>query len=220
MKVVVILSGGIDSTTLLYHLKAEGHSVFALTFDYGQRHRKELRCAASICQATNTPNQKVCLTALADVFGGNALTDHSVTIQPGRYDEQTLAVTTVPNRNMILLSVAIGKAVSLGYHAVAFGAHAGAEGHMYADCSPAFAAAMNQVAAVCDRRPIEVLAPFVNWKKADIIRRASELGVPFELTWSCYQGEDVPCGRCGTCLDRSAAFEDAGLSDPLSGQTT
>ena len=218
VRTVVILSGGLDSTTLLYHLKAERHATHALTFNYGQRHDRELRSAIEIAKATDTPHELVDLTTLSPIFGANALTNRSVAIPHGEYASETIGMTTVPNRNMIMLSVAIGRTISLGCDAVAFGAHGGVNDVTYADCTPAFADAMNRVAAVCDDRPIRVLAPFVTWKKGDIVKRGAQLDVPFELTWSCYEGNDVPCAKCGTCVDRANAFRDACLNDPLLGQ--
>ncbi len=214
MKTIVILSGGLDSTTLLYHLKAEGHEVHALTFDYGQRHKRELAAAAEVCQITATSQEIVDLSALAPLFGANALTDHSVDLPEGEYSEETISVSTVPNRNMIMLSVALGRAISLGFDAVAFGAHGGVNDVMYPDCSPEFATAMNGVAKVCDDHDLTVLAPFVQWEKSDIVKRGGELQVPFELTWSCYDGDETPCGNCGTCVDRRNGFATAGLLDP------
>jgi 7-cyano-7-deazaguanine synthase len=114
---------------------------------------------------------------------------------------------------MILLSVGLAWAVSLGYDGVAFGAHAG-QYTPYPDCQPAFAAAMDGAARVCDWEPRRVLAPFVELDKAGVVRRGAELGVPFELTWSCYNGGSKHCGRCGTCLDRRSAFKKAGVVDP------
>ncbi|MEO2031267.1 MAG: 7-cyano-7-deazaguanine synthase, partial [Planctomycetaceae bacterium] len=137
MKTIVILSGGLDSTTLLYHLRAEGHETHAVTFDYGQRHRRELDAAKAICDLTETPQEEVDLTRLVPLFGANALTDTDVDVPHGEYAAENIAVTTVPNRNMIMLSVAIGRAISLGFDAVAFGAHGGVNDQMYADCSPA-----------------------------------------------------------------------------------
>jgi 7-cyano-7-deazaguanine synthase len=215
MKTIVILSGGLDSTTLLYHLKAAGHETRAMTFNYGQRHERELEAAKQICELANTPQDLVDLKTLVPLFGGNALTDLGVEVPHGEYAADNIAVTTVPNRNMIMLSVAIGRAISLGFDAVAFGAHGGVNDEMYADCSPAFAAAMSQVAGECDTRSISVNAPFVTWKKHDIVARGVELAVPFELTWSCYEGDDIPCGACGTCLDRDRAFRTLELVDPL-----
>ncbi|TWT52271.1 7-cyano-7-deazaguanine synthase QueC [Allorhodopirellula solitaria] len=215
MKTIVILSGGLDSTTLLYHYKAEGHQLHALTFNYGQRHDRELKAARTICEITQTPQEVVDLTALRPLFGANALTEHKIELPTGGYAKETIGITTVPNRNMIMLSVAIGRAISLGFDAVAFGAHGGVNDVMYPDCSPEFASAMSTVGQVCDERLISVLAPFVSWEKSDIVNRGDVLAVPFEHTWSCYAGNSHPCGCCGTCIDRETAFKDCSVADPL-----
>jgi 7-cyano-7-deazaguanine synthase len=204
----------LDSSTLLYHLKAEGYELKALSVDYGQRHRRrELAAAEVICQRLSVSQRVADLRPLVGFFGANSLTDSTVAVPDGPYASATMPLTTVPNRNMILLAVAIGWAVSLKYDAVAFGAHGGTY-TPYPDCQPAFADAMHQAAQICDERPISVLAPFVTWDKGDIAKRGVELGVPFGLTWSCYKGGDKHCGRCGTCLDRKAAFRKYGLHDP------
>jgi 7-cyano-7-deazaguanine synthase len=213
-QIVVVYSGGLDSTTLLYHLLAEGHGLKALSVDYGQRHLdQELGAARAITATLDIDHQTLDLRALVGFLGRNSLSDRSVAVPEGAYTEDTMRMTTVPNRNMILLSVAIAWAGSLRYHAVAFGAHGGVY-TPYPDCQPRFAEAMDQAALVCDWDPIRVLAPFVKWDKAGIVRRGAELGVPFELTWSCYNGGRKHCGRCGTCLDRRNAFEKAGIPDP------
>jgi 7-cyano-7-deazaguanine synthase len=214
-KAIVIFSGGLDSTTLLYHLRDSGCEVKALSVNYAQRHREqELAAAATVCRRLGIDQKVLDLTSLVAFFGQNSLTDSSVDVPEGPYSQITIPLTTVPNRNMILLSVGIAWAASLGFGAVAFGAHSGPRTN-YPDCSPAFAAAMDSAARECDERKICVLAPFVTWDKGDIVRRGAELGVPFELTWSCYKGGERHCGRCGTCLDRKVAFEKAGLTDPV-----
>ena len=205
-KTVVVFSGGLDSTTLLYHLIDLGHEVKAISFDYGQRHRKELDAASRITAILQIEHRIVDVGGLAAIFGNNALTDHRVDVPQGEYSQVTMQVTVVPNRNMIMLSIATGWALALGFDSVAFGAHSG-EYTPYPDCQPQFAAAVNAATHVCDETPVEVLAPFVRWSKGDIVRRGGDLGVPFELTWSCYEGGDTPCGRCSTCLDREKAFE-------------
>jgi len=215
MKTIVILSGGLDSATLLYHFKSEGHAVHALTFNYGQRHSRELLAAEEICKHTQTTQELVDISSLRPLFGKNALTDHSVSVPAGEYSDTTIGVTTVPNRNMIMLSIAIGRAISLGFDAVAFGAHGGVNDVMYPDCSPDFVASMDATAKTCDDRKVSVLAPFVRWDKSMIVKRGYDLAVPFNLTWSCYEGNETKCGECGTCLDRSNAFEKAGILDPL-----
>ena len=204
-KTVVVYSGGLDSTTLLYHLRAEGHEVKAFSVCYGQRHNRELEAAKEICQLLNLDHRIVDLGGISDILGTNALTDHATQVPHGSYSSQTMPVTTVPNRNMILLALATSWAITQRFNAVAFGAHSG-EYTPYPDCQPAFAQAMNAATQVCDDHSIEVLAPFVRWTKADIVRRGMELGVPFEKTWSCYEGGDQPCGKCSTCLDRTNAF--------------
>jgi 7-cyano-7-deazaguanine synthase len=218
MRTVVIFSGGLDSATLLYELKATGHEVGALAINYGQRHSRELICAQRICQEIGIDLTTLDLAGLAQVFGRNSLSDTSVAVPEGKYEEDSMQQTTVPNRNMILLSVATGWAISNGYGAVAFGAHSG-EYTPYPDCRPEFAAAMDNAAQLCDWQPIRILAPFVSWTKADIVRRGAELGVPFQSTWSCYVGGEKHCGRCGTCLDRKSAFEKSGIDDPTAYET-
>lgn len=130
----------------------------------------------------------------------------STPVPYGAYSPETMQVTIVPNRNMIMIAIATGWAIALGFDSVAFGAHAG-EYTPYPDCQPAFAEAINSTTRVCDYSPIEVLAPFVTWTKADIVRRGLELRVNFDLTWSCYEGGSNHCGICSTCLDRLYAFE-------------
>jgi len=214
MKTVAVFSGGLDSTTLVYHLLDANHEVKALTVDYGQRHSREIEAARRICEVVGIQQHVVDLSGLAACFGHNALTDDSIGVPHGEYQEATMQDTTVPNRNMILLSVAIGWAVAIKFDSVAFGAHTG-EYTPYPDCRPEFASAMNDAARVCDWDPIEVLSPFVEWNKAGIVRRGTELDVPFELTWSCYEGGKLHCGKCSTCLDRKQAFSKCSLVDPV-----
>ena len=214
MKIVTVFSGGLDSTTLLYHLRAEGHEVRALSANYGQRHLdRELAAANEICRRIGLEHRVVDLRAMAVLFGRNSLSDPSVPVPESEYNEETMQVTTVPNRNMILLSVGLAWAASMGYDGVAFGAHGGPY-TPYPDCQPTFATAMDAAARLCDWKPMRVLSPFVALDKAGVVRRGAELGVPFGLTWSCYNGGETHCGRCGTCLDRRSAFSTAGVLDP------
>jgi 7-cyano-7-deazaguanine synthase len=214
-RAIVIYSGGLDSTTLLYHLRAADWELKALSVDYGQRHRqRELTSAETVCAQLGVERQVLDLRSLVGFFGKNGLTDLSIAVPEGPYEAATLPLTTVPNRNMVLLSVGIAWAVSLSFEAVAFGAHSGPRTN-YPDCSPDFAEAMDRAAHECDDRKISVLAPFVTWDKGDIVRRGAELGVPFDLTWSCYQGGAKHCGQCGTCIDRREAFRKCGLADPV-----
>jgi len=211
---VAIFSGGLDSTTLLYHLRAEGHSLRALSVDYGQRHaRRELACARRLAADLGLEWRMLDLTSLVGFFGSNALTDTARGIPTGAYSAESMEQTVVPNRNMVLLSVGLSWAIAAGATAVAFGAHGGTYSP-YPDCRPAFADAMAAAARVCHETPFEIWAPFVGWSKADIVARGAELGVPFRRTWSCYRGGAVHCGECGTCVDRRAAFAGARIQDP------
>ncbi len=211
--VIALVSGGLDSTTLLYQLRAEGHSLRALSVDYGQRHGRELTFARELGAEFGIDWRPLDLTRLVQFFGQNSLTDSTHAVPAGAYSPDTMAQTLVPNRNMVLLSVAIAWAIDSASQAVAFGAHGGTY-TPYPDCRPAFATAMDAAARVCHTAPIEVWAPFVNWSKADIVTRGAELGVPFERTWSCYRGGETHCGKCGTCADRRAAFVESGVPDP------
>lgn len=212
MKAVLTYSGGLDSTVLLYHLRAGGHELRCLSVDYGQRHRRELEAAAGICRDAGVELQVADLRSLRGLLAGSSLTS-DIAVPEGHYAEENMKVTVVPNRNMILLSVAIGWAVSLQYDAVAYAAHRG-DHTIYPDCRPEFAEAVARVASLCDWRPIRLEAPFIAMSKADIVREGARLGVPFERTWSCYQGGEVHCGRCGTCVERREAFVLAGVADP------
>jgi len=212
-KVVVIYSGGMDSTVLLYHLWSQGYDVRALSVDYGQRHRKELECALSICRMIGISHEVADLRGITHLLRGSSLTDSEVDVPEGHYAEESMKVTVVPNRNMIMLSVAIGYAISLGAQFAAYGAHAG-DHTIYPDCRPEFAAALNTAALLADWHQVELLRPFIRLTKAEIAKRGAELNVPFGMTWSCYKGGERHCGLCGTCVERTEAFNLAGLQDP------
>lgn len=210
--VVLVYSGGLDSTVLLYHLRERGDEVRCLGVDYGQRHRRELEAGREICGRLGVEHRIADLTAITPLLGGSALTD-DIDVPEGHYADATMKVTVVPNRNMILLSVAIGWALSSRCEAVAYAAHSG-DHPIYPDCRREFIDAMAGAARLCDWQPVRIETPFVDRSKADIVRLGERLGVPFHLTWSCYRGGEVHCGRCGTCVERREAFELAGVADP------
>lgn len=212
-KVVAIYSGGMDSTVLLYHLRSQEYDVRALSVDYGQRHRKELDSASAICRMIGIPHEVADLRGITHLLKGSSLTDSDIDVPEGHYAEESMKATVVPNRNMIMLSVAIGYAISLGAQFVAYGAHAG-DHVIYPDCRPEFASAINTAALLADWHPIELLRPFIRLTKAEIAKRGVELNVPFDQTWSCYKGGERHCGRCGTCVERAEAFHLAGINDP------
>lgn len=196
--VLVLLSGGLDSSVLLAHI---GGHVEAVSFDYGQRHRRELDSARRLARHYESPHHVIDLSGLGSHLS-SALTGHS-DVPDGTYDAKTMSATVVPNRNAILLGVAAGVAASRGLGQVAVAVHAG-DHAIYPDCRPEFIDAINHATVLsCG---VEVVAPFVTWTKRQIVERGRELGVPFDLTWSCYQGGDAPCERCGTCLERQAAL--------------
>jgi 7-cyano-7-deazaguanine synthase len=212
-KVVIIYSGGMDSTVLIYHLVDEGYDVAALSADYGQRHKKELKCARLICETLGVSHETADLRGITHLLSSSSLTNPEIEVPEGHYTEESMKATVVPNRNMIMLSVAIGYAISLGAQFVAYGAHAG-DHTIYPDCRLEFAAALNTAALLADWHQVELLHPFVRLTKAEIAKRGAELNVPFELTWSCYKGGERHCGLCGTCVERAESFKLAGLQDP------
>ena len=212
-KVVLIYSGGIDSTTLLYSLISEGYLVKALGVDYGQRHRKELDSARAICESLRIEFQIADLSTIKALFGHSALTDTSVDVPDGAYDVENMKATVVPNRNMLMFAVAISWAIGSGFRTVAYAAHAG-DRAVYPDCRHEFVEALAQTAELCDFEPIEILSPFIGMSKAEIVSIGSKLCVPFHLTWSCYKGETLHCGTCGTCQQRAKAFLASGVPDP------
>jgi 7-cyano-7-deazaguanine synthase len=215
--VVTTLSGGLDSVTLAHALTADGHDVVALSFDYGQRHAKELEHAALCAQRLGASHHVVDLRSVGALLTGSALTDRAVDVPEGHYTDASMAATVVPNRNAIMLSVAVGVAVARGAAAVATAVHAG-DHAIYPDCRPEFIDAIEHEARVANEGFIaegfRVLAPFLHLAKDEIVRRGAALGVPFDETWSCYLGGELHCGRCGTCVERREAFELAGVHDP------
>lgn len=213
MKAVVLFSGGLDSTVLTYHLLRENTELKLLSIDYGQRHQRELSASTQIALSLGLPHTILKLPMLAELLGGSALTDPSIPLPEGHYAEESMKATVVPNRNMILLSLAAGHAISLQFNTVAYAAHAG-DHTIYPDCRPEFADALDRTLKLADWSEITLHRPFVKWSKEDLIRRGKELAVPFEKTWSCYAGGEFHCGKCGTCVERKEAFELVGLLDP------
>ena len=216
-RVVAVVSGGLDSTTMAYSLRAQGYSLVAISFDYGQRHRKELTFAEQVAADLDAPWTLIDLHAagLTSLLTGSALTDDTVTIPDGHYADESMKITVVPNRNAIMLSIACALAVTREAGAVAFGAHTG-DHFIYPDCRPEFVRAFEAMVSVAVEglASIEVLAPFLSMTKTDIVKLGDELKVPFERTWSCYKGGALHCGTCGTCVERREAFVQADVMDP------
>ena len=213
MKALVLFSGGLDSTVLAAQLQAEGIETRLLSIDYGQRHAKELNKAEKIAQASSLPHRILRLPDLGPLLGGSSLTDDQVELPEGHYAEESMKATVVPNRNMILLALAGGHALSIGFDTIAYAAHAG-DHTIYPDCRPEFADAMEKALGLADWQNLYLHRPFVNFSKEELVRKGNELGAPLELTWSCYAGREKHCGKCGTCVERKEAFALAKVEDP------
>ncbi|HLE24066.1 MAG TPA: 7-cyano-7-deazaguanine synthase QueC [Thermodesulfobacteriota bacterium] len=217
MKAVIIASGGVDSSTLLYKTVKEGCETYGLTFIYGQKHKREIESAKKICEGLNVHHKVIDLSILKDILSGSALTDSGVEIPevPETAEHyETLKTTIVPNRNSIFLSVAIGYTVSMGANHVYFGAHHSDRG-VYPDCRLEFVEAFEHAERLAnDSSLLVVAAPFVNMTKSEIVKLGVELGVPYKETWSCYKGGEIHCGVCSSCRERKRAFQEAGVVDP------
>ncbi len=223
MKALVLLSGGVDSTTCL-GLAIDEYSkenVIALSISYGQKHAKEIEVSRKI--AVHYEVEYICLD-LAKIFEHSdcCLLDHSKEeIPKGEYVTQLTAAngnpvsTYVPFRNGLFLSSAASIALSKGCSIIYYGAHRDdAAGNAYPDCSSSFHNAMNEAIYEGSGKQLRIEAPFVSWAKADVVKKGIELKVPYELTWSCYEGGEKACKTCGTCIDRAIAFEKNGIKDP------
>ncbi|QJR79889.1 7-cyano-7-deazaguanine synthase QueC [Alteromonas pelagimontana] len=212
-KVIVIYSGGMDSFTVLNKALAEGKAPLALSFNYGQRHKKELDYAATACKQLNVPHKIVDISAINSLVGGSALTD-DIDVPEGHYEEPSMQQTVVPNRNMILLSLAVGYAVSQNATKVYYGAHSG-DHAIYPDCRPEFVEKMNDVCAIANYSAIEIVTPYLEVSKAAILTDGLSMNLDYSLTWTCYNGREKACGKCGACQERLEAFRDNQASDPL-----
>lgn len=204
---IVVLSGGMDSATLLYKVRREnpGHLIAAVSFDYGQRHKKEIDAARDLAMGVGAIFRMVPM----GVMHGSALVDRKVEVPEGRYDDASMKDTVVQGRNLMFASIAIalsepGDTIYLGVHA---GDHA-----IYPDCRETFWWHLRQAAEKA--YDIRINTPFITSTKADIARLGHDLGVPYGRTWSCYKGGVLHCGRCGTCVERAEAFHLAGVPDP------
>ncbi|WDZ88582.1 7-cyano-7-deazaguanine synthase QueC [Nocardiopsis sp. HUAS JQ3] len=213
--VVVVFSGGMDSTTLLAHFAALRFRLVAVTVEYGQRHGKEVDAARAVARHYGAEHHVLGVTGFGPLLRGSALTDARVDVPDGHYAEESMRDTVVPNRNAVLANLAASVAVARRAGTVALGMHSG-DHFVYPDCRPAFVDALRHLVGVANEgfAAPRVEAPFMAWSKADIARHGVRLGAPLERSWSCYKGGDVHCGTCGTCYERREAFQEAGLPDP------
>ncbi|WP_370213096.1 7-cyano-7-deazaguanine synthase QueC [Roseovarius sp.] len=214
MKTLVICSGGLDSVSLAHKIAAEQTLTRLVSFDYGQRHRKELDFAARAADRLGVPFHLIDMRGIGAVLTGSALTD-DVPVPDGHYTEASMAATVVPNRNAIMLSVAFGLATAQGDEAVATAVHGG-DHFIYPDCRPGFARSFQamQNHALDGYADVFLYTPFIDAPKSAIVTEGARHHTPFADTWSCYKGGDLHGGRCGTCVERREAFHLAGVADP------
>jgi 7-cyano-7-deazaguanine synthase len=205
-----------DSVTLAYLLASEGNDLHLLSVDYGQRHRKEIGYAERCAERLGASFEVADISGIGRLLSGSALTD-DVEVPHGHYAAENMAVTVVPNRNAIMLSIAYGVAVAEEAALVACAVHAG-DHYVYPDCRPDFINAFDQMQKKAvegfGKPNLHLYAPFIDKTKAEVVEIGAALSVPYEETWSCYEGGEVHCGLCGTCNERKEAFELAGVRDP------
>lgn len=222
-KAIVLLSGGLDSSTALYVAKNQGFDeIYAITFKYGQKHDKEIRSAIEIARKAGVKEHKI-VELLLNQWKGCSLTDPDMAIQDGDAERDNIPDTYVPARNMVFLSVAASYADALGITDLFIGVSE-VDYSGYVDCREEFIRSMEQtinlgtVLGAEQKKKITLHAPFLHMKKAEEIKLGVQLGVDFGLTWSCYRGTEKPCGSCDSCLLRAKAFKEAQVKDPLTGE--
>ena len=216
-KAVVLLSGGLDSSVAIHLAKSEGFEVYALSFDYGQKHNKELECARATAKSVGAAEHNI-VTMQLNLWGGSSLTDSGIDVEDGDVSRTDIPATYVPARNMVFLSVAASYAEAIGAQDIYIGVSE-VDYSGYVDCREAFLESMEKtinmgtVMGAEQGKKIRIHAPFVHKTKAQEIQLGEKLGVDFSLTWSCYRGGEKPCGTCDSCLLRAKAFAEAKVVD-------
>lgn len=217
-KAVIILSGGLDSTTVLYKALREYYlpgQVVAISYNYGQNHTKELECASETCKRLGVEHVILNLSMFSQHAFVSALTGGADKIPEASYEQENMTDTVVPNRNMVMIAIAASVAISRGADIIYYGAHGG-DHDLYPDCRPEFIEAMQNLLYVCHYKPIYLITPYMEWSKGEIVYDGVfNLNVPYENTWSCYKGGDKACGKCSTCKERLEAFRINGIEDPI-----
>ena len=223
MKAVVLLSGGLDSTVCMAVAHSQGYELFPISFNYNQRHDRELKSAGSIAEYYKVSKHIVINTNM-DAIGGSALTDNKLSVPIANADHHDIPITYVPARNLIFLSYALGYAEVTGADRIFIGVNA-LDYSGYPDCRPEFIQLFQQLAdystkaGVQDQRQIVIETPLLHLSKKDIILLGTDLHAPIELTTSCYNGAQTACGQCDSCVLRLKGFADADIIDPISYET-
>lgn len=218
---IVVMSGGMDSATALFftlnNIVHEPSEVLAVSFNYGQRHKKELNYARALCEDMSVDHRLVDITSINELVQGSALTQQDVEVPDGHYTEENMRITVVPNRNAIMSNIAIGAAVATGASSLVLGVHAG-DHAIYPDCRSIFIDKLQDLAHVANEGFINpdfmVATPFIFLEKKDIVSVGEGYKLPWKKTWTCYKGGQIHCGRCATCVERLEAFYLAGVEDP------
>ena len=209
----LILSGGMDSTTLLYDLMDQGYDMECLTFDYGQRHAKEIAMACRTCKKLGIPHKILGIGVLNEV-ADSSLTRTDQKVPEGHYADETMKSTVVPNRNMVMLSLAASYCMSKKIPNLFYAAHGG-DHAIYPDCRPLFIGRMRKVLHSADYFRVDLKVPYMKLDKGKIASIGKYIGVDYKLTWTCYVGGKKPCGKCGACVERAEAFKQNEMNDPL-----
>ncbi|MCM1035382.1 MAG: 7-cyano-7-deazaguanine synthase QueC [Paludibacter sp.] len=207
---ILVLSGGLDSTTMLYEYRER--IALAVSFNYGSNHNaKELACAALHCTRLGVEHLIIPLDFMKRYFSSSLLSGADA-IPEGNYDDANMRSTVVPFRNGIMLAIAAGLAENNGLHYIMLANHGG-DHAIYPDCRPGFVDAMDKAVTAGTYEGVRLFTPYTNLTKADIARRGKELGIDYAETWSCYKGGEKHCGKCGTCTERRDALREAGIED-------
>ncbi len=221
-RAVILLSGGLDSAVALWLAKSQGYELYSLSFNYGQRHDRELKASARLASLAGVKSHRIVNLNL-DQWGGSSLTDKNIDVEDGDINRTDIPITYVPARNMVFLSIAASFAEAIEAQDIFIGVSE-VDYSGYVDCRQDFIEAMQvainkgTVMGAAKNQPITINTPFIHKTKTQEIQLGMNLGVPFEETWSCYRGGIRPCGTCDSCLLRAKAFKDAGLVDPALNQ--
>ena len=210
---VILLSGGMDSATLIGYCLENEIQPHCLNINYGQKHQREIDSAKSIAKCYDFPFTSLDLSIIRGLLSGSALTD-DIDVPEGYYKHETMKSTVVPNRNAILLSIGAGYAISLKADYIMIGAHGG-DHDIYPDCRREFLEPLNDAFREGNYHKVNIRAPFLYDTKSNIVQRGIKYNIPYELTWTCYNGGKKACGKCGSCIERLEAFKNNGIEDPL-----